>query len=200
MMIFETSPSLAAFAPAFHAAQAQMENAKKDSKNPHFKSDYANLNSVQDAVMPALSANGLSMIQGVGGSPGTNGINAQIVTRILHVSGEWIQCTATAPMLKQDPQAMGSTLTYLRRYSAAGMTGITQTDDDGEAAVRELKPKPAKREIFDLATTIEMIGTVSPEESKAMTLEAVARFKQADEQAAVKQVQDAYRKRFPKKD
>lgn len=195
-MIFETSPSLASFAPAFHAAQAQMENAKKDSKNPHFKSDYANLNSVQDAIMPALSANGLSLIQGVGGS----GTNAQVVTRILHVSGEWIQCTATAPMLKQDPQAMGSALTYLRRYSAAGMTGITQTDDDGEAAVREVKSKPAKREVFDLATTLEKIDTETPVEAKAMTLEAVERFKQAGDDAAVKQLQTAYRKRFPKKD
>ena len=198
-MIFETSPSLAAFAPAFHAAQAQMENAKKDSKNPHFKSDYANLNSVQDAVMPALSANGLSMIQGVGGSPGTNGINAQVVTRILHVSGEWIQCTATAPMLKQDPQAMGSTLTYLRRYSAAGMTGITQTDDDGEAAVRELKPK-VKKEVFDLPTTLKLIETEPPTEARAIANEALLRYKTANDQAAIDQVTVVARKRFPKKD
>ena len=200
MMIFETSPSLASFAPAFHAAQAQMENAKKDSKNPHFKSDYANLNSVQDATMPALSAHGFSVMQGPGGTDGSNGGKAQVTTLVLHTSGEWVKTVASSPLTKQDPQALGSAITYLRRYSLAGMCGITQTDDDGEATVREVKPKPAKREIFDLATTIEMIGTVSPEESKAMTLEAVARFKQADEQAAVKQVQDAYRKRFPKRD
>lgn len=193
--VFETSPSLVNFAPAFHAAQAQMENAKKDSKNPHFKSDYANLNSVQDAVMPALSANGLSVIQG----PGGHGNDAQIITRILHTSGEWIQTIATSPLTKQDPQAMGSALTYLRRYSLAGLCGITQTDDDGEAAVRETKPK-VKKEVFDLPTTLKLIETEPAAEAKAIANEAILRYKAADDKAAVDQVTAVARKRFPKKD
>lgn len=196
MEIFSTSESLVNFAPAFHNAQKQMENAKKDSKNHHFKSDYANLSSVQDAVMPALNANGFMVLQGPGGQNGT----AQVTTRILHVSGEWMQTVATSPLTKQDPQAFGSAITYLRRYSLAGMCGITQTDDDAEATVREVKPKPAKREIYDLATTLKLIDAVDPDEAKAMTKEAVARFELVNNEEAVKQLKTAYRKRFPKQD
>ncbi len=193
MEIFSTSPTLTSFAPAFHKAQQEMENAKKDSKNPHFKSDYANLNSVQDAVLPALSANGLTVIQGPGGGAGMG----QVVTRILHVSGEWIQCIATSPLTKQDPQALGSCITYLRRYSLAGMCGITQTDDDGESAIREVKPKAAAKEIYDLPTTVANIGTAPEAEAKAIAREAIARYEFTGDKASEKVIREAARKRFP---
>ncbi len=193
MEIFSTSPTLTSFAPAFHKAQQEMENAKKDSKNPHFKSDYANLNSVQDAVLPALSANGLTVIQGPGGGAGMG----QVVTRILHVSGEWIQCIATSPLTKQDPQALGSCITYLRRYSLAGMCGITQTDDDGESTIREVKPKAAAKEIYDLPTTVANIGTAPEAEAKAIAREAIARYEFTGDKASEKVIREAARKRFP---
>ena len=121
----------------------------------------------------------------------------QVVTRILHVSGEWIQCIATSPLTKQDPQALGSCITYLRRYSLAGMCGITQTDDDGESAIREVKPKAAAKEIYDLPTTVANIGTAPEAEAKAIAREAIARYEFTGDKASEKVIREAARKRFP---
>jgi ERF superfamily len=192
MFTFTTSESLSEFAPAFALAQENMGNALKNAQNPHLKNHYANLGAVQEAVMPSLNANGLSVIQAPNG-PGT------LTTRILHKSGQWVQAVSSSPLGKQDHQAVGSGITYLRRYALAAMCGITQEDDDGEAAVRETKPK-VKKEVFDLPTTIKLIETEPPTEAKAIANEAILRYKAADDKAAVEQVTAVARKRFPKKD
>lgn len=122
------SESIAKLAAALVKAQAEAENALKNATNPHFKSDYANLEAVLDVAKPALSANGLALIQ----VPGYENGHATLESRLVHESGEWIEGTSGAPLQKGDPQGIGSATSYLRRYATAAIMCITQEDDDGQ--------------------------------------------------------------------
>lgn len=135
------SDSLASIAPALVKAQSAFPAVRKDSTNPHFKSKFASLDAIVGAALPALHANGIALLQG--GGPSDDG-SLEVVTRLQHESGEWIQSSFRLPLAKADPQGAGSALTYGKRYSLAAMLGIVaDEDDDGNAAT---KPAPAKHE------------------------------------------------------
>jgi len=127
----KTSESLSKISAALLQAQRAITFASKDAKNPHFKSTYADLPSVIDAIKPALNESGIAFLQTF--SPSDAGFIA-VTTRLMHESGEWIEDTATVPLPKSDPQGYGSAATYARRYSLAAITGLYQDDDDGNAA------------------------------------------------------------------
>jgi hypothetical protein len=129
-----TSESISKIAPALLKAQKAITFAVKDSKNPHFKSTYADLGSVIDACKPALNDAGIAFMQMP--APSDGGTIA-LTTRLVHESGEWIESTATCPLPKNDPQGYGSANTYLRRYSLAAAVGLYQDDDDGNAATKK---------------------------------------------------------------
>ena len=118
-------------AAALAKAQSQIEGAKKDKKNPHFKNDYADLASVWDACRESLTGNGLSVAQSAESS-GDGGYG--VTTMLLHVSGQWLTGTLYLRPTKDDPQGAGSALTYARRYGLAAMVGVAPADDDGNAA------------------------------------------------------------------
>jgi hypothetical protein len=141
----KTSESISKIAPALLKAQQAITFASKSATNGHFKSKYADLPSVIDAVKPALNNEGISFIQS--GSPSEDG-RLHLTTRLLHTSGEWIEDTAVAALAKQDPQAFGSAMTYLRRYQLAAMTGIYQDDDDANEACAPVKKPPYPAESF----------------------------------------------------
>ena len=126
-----------ALAAALVKAQGQIEGAKKDSKNPHFKSSYADLASVWDACRTALQANGFSIIQ-VGEQ-----VDGQwaLLTILLHESGDQVRGYVPLLNTKGDMQGLGSALTYARRYGLAAIVGVCPEDDDGNAA----SEKPAKK-------------------------------------------------------
>ncbi len=126
------SDSIAAISAALAKAQGQLEGAKKDSKNPHFKSSYADLASVWDACRDALSSNQIAVIQAPGAV--ASGV-VEITTILAHSSGEWFRETLTVPLAKVDAQGLGSAVTYGRRYALAAMVGVAPEDDDGNAAV-----------------------------------------------------------------
>lgn len=127
----KTSEAIDKITPALLKAQRAITFASKDSVNQHYKSKYADLPTVIDAVKPALNAAGIVFIQTP--SPSAEGTLA-LTTRLLHESGQWIEDTATAPLQRADPQGYGSAVTYLRRYSLASIVGLYQDDDDGQAA------------------------------------------------------------------
>jgi len=134
----QKSESIAALAAALAKAQGQMKGAVKDSANPFFKSKYADLASVVEAIRVAFASNGLSYIQTVEPSDKDE---VRVETTILHSSGEWISCGVLAlPVSKSDAQGYGSCLTYARRYSLSAATGVAPEDDDGNAA-SSAKPK-----------------------------------------------------------
>lgn len=112
--------------------QSQIRTAIKDSRNPHFKSTYADLGSVWDAVKDALHSNGLAVIQlsriHESGAP-------VLVTRIIHTSGEHIE--GEYPLVCKDPtdpQKLVAATTYARRASLSAALGVIADDDDGNTA------------------------------------------------------------------
>ena len=127
------SESIKTIAPALFKAQEEMGNAKKGATNPFFKSKYADLNSVREAVIPALNSNGISILQ-----PTTTIEGRPFVeTILLHESGEWISSLTEIICNKQnDAQSHGSGLSYARRYAISSIMNIGASDDDGQDAVK----------------------------------------------------------------
>ena len=136
----KTSEQIDKIAPALLAAQKEINNASKDAKNPHFRSSYASLGSVIEAVKEPLNKHGIAILQTL--SEGKEGLH--LSSRLLHTSGQWIEDTAFSPLPKADPQGVGSATTYLRRYSIAALMCITQEDDDGNAASTTTAPSAPK--------------------------------------------------------
>ena len=119
------------FAKSFIEAQKEMGNATKDSKNPFFKSKYADLNSVREACLPALNAHGIAVLQPIVQVDGKNFVK----TLLLHESGESMEGLTEILFAKQnDPQAQGSGITYARRYGLQSLVNIAAEDDDGNKA------------------------------------------------------------------
>jgi len=113
-------------------AQSQIRIAIKDSNNPHFRSKYADLASVWDAVRDALHSNGLAVLQ-------LSDVDASgvpvLLTRIIHTSGQHVE--GRYPIVckdPQDPQKMVAATTYARRASLSAALGVIADDDDGNAA------------------------------------------------------------------
>jgi hypothetical protein len=133
---------------ALSKAQGAMGFAIKDANNPFFKSKYADLSSVVEAIRVAFADNGLSYIQRLHESEKHE---VRVETVILHSSGQFISCGILAvPVSKHDAQGFGSALTYARRYSLSAAAGVVADDDDGNAAAQaapkqENKQSPAKK-------------------------------------------------------
>jgi len=126
-----TRPPIAELAAALCKAQAQMEGAKKDATNPHFKNKYADLAAVWAAIREPLTSNGLAVVQLL--RDVQNGI--EVETILLHTSGQQIGSVLAMPASKNDAQGYGSAATYARRYALMALVGVAPEDDDGNAAV-----------------------------------------------------------------
>ncbi len=138
----KTSESITKIAPALLAAQKLITFAAKDATNPHFKSKYADLPSVIEAVKPALNGSGIMFLQTADESADNRIV---LTTRLLHESGEWIEGTASCPLPKADPQGFGSAMTYLRRYGISAIIGVySDLDDDATEATPMRAAPPAK--------------------------------------------------------
>ena len=124
------SESIKNLATALHKAQGQIKHAIKDAANPFFKSRYADLVSVWDAIRDAFQANGLSVSQ----MPDMDGEKPVLVSILMHVSGEYLESRILLNPAKNDPQGIGSCISYYRRYSLQAIAGVCADDDDGEAA------------------------------------------------------------------
>jgi len=137
-------------------AQGQMGGAVKDSSNPFFKSSYADLTSVIKAIKQPFADNGLSYTQ----FPVSSDIGVGVATRLMHVSGQWVESEFVLPIVKQDPQAAGSAITYARRYALQSIAGIPTADDDAESAM--LRSDKVKKDeyqdmIVDLLPSVKAI-------------------------------------------
>lgn len=132
----QKSESIKHIAAALNKAQAEMSGAKKGANNPFFKSKYADMNSVVDAVRIPFCNNGLSYSQ----FPIMQDNKVGVETILMHESGEWMSDILVLPMVKQDPQAAGSAITYAKRYALQSIAGIPSEDDDGNAASNQKAP------------------------------------------------------------
>jgi len=137
-----TSETIKELAPAVVSFQRQVEPAKKDADNPFFKSKYADIASIYDAIRDPLADNKLAVVQTVERSE--QGI-INIVSRLIHESGEWMEFDCPMPVTKADPQSIGSVITYGRRYGLQAALGLSAEDDDGNSATHNgasKKPEP----------------------------------------------------------
>ena len=123
------SPELDKLAEALAKAQSEMEGAKKESTNPFFKSNYADLHAVIKSAFPHLSKHGLSVSQGNEVIVGA----ICVTTTLMHSSGQWLRSKVKLPLSKKDAQGVGAAITYGRRYGLSAIVGIAQYDDDAQS-------------------------------------------------------------------
>lgn len=135
------SETINELAAALSKAQGEIKGALKDQNNPFFKSKYADLGSVVEAIRAPLSKHGLSYVQL---TEPTEKDEVRVETVILHSSGQWIGSTLALPVSKADAQGFGSAITYARRYGLSAAFGVAPEDDDGNAAAKAA-PTPAQQ-------------------------------------------------------
>ena len=126
----QRSDGIADLAAALVKAHAEINGVVKSATNPFFKSKYATLDNVVDAVKPPLLKQGIVVVQGV--QDAENGVAVE--TMLLHSSGQWISSTLRLPASKEDAQGYGSAISYGRRYGLMAICGVPAEDDDGNAA------------------------------------------------------------------
>lgn len=127
---FRSSAQVGDLTAALAKAQGEIEGAAKDAENPHFKSRYANLASVWKAIRQPLSKNGLAVMQPY--------VDGHLITRLCH-GEQWVESDVRVTLEQHAGvtavQALGSALTYLRRYCLSTLVGVApDDDDDGESA------------------------------------------------------------------
>ena len=136
---------LGALFTALHAAQGEISGYVKDEVNPAFKSDYASIEAVIDAVKPALYRNGLVVTQHIGE---TIEGDASLTTVLSHTSGAYMLSTGSISRgRKRGPQDDGSANTYMRRYALCSLLMLKEADDDANlASGLDSKGKPVPQD------------------------------------------------------
>lgn len=158
------SDNIGELALALATAQGQFKPIERKSTNPFFHSKYADLTAINDGVREALVSNGLAVCQVIV----PDALRAEVETYLIHKSGQWIKSTILLTPKKQikheigkwpngepkfetitedanDPQSMGSAITYARRYGLSAILSVaTEDEDDGNEASKPQKatPKP----------------------------------------------------------
>ncbi|MEB9630846.1 ERF family protein [Bacillus anthracis] len=137
------SETIAELAKSLVKFNLEVNKIAKDADNPFFKNNYATLDTIIDEIRPILSKHGLSIMQ----IPSGDGQNVTLKTLLLHETGEWLESDElTMKPVKNDPQAVGSCITYARRYSLAAFLSLnTGEDDDGNGATYGKSNKPNQK-------------------------------------------------------
>lgn len=121
------SESILKISTALLKAQKNIKSVTKDASNPFFKSKYADLASVINACKDELNAEDITFLQPVCGMT--------VETVLLHISGEWMSSdTPIVCKSANNPQDLGSAITYARRYALQSFIGLPAVDDDDEKA------------------------------------------------------------------
>ena len=185
------SEEIGELAKALSKMQSVLGGTAKSKNNPFFKSKYSSLEDVWDAIREPLTDNGLSVVQtnrhgretattifktewvpdikksipvAVVGEDRI--VSVVISTTLLHTSGQWISGELELVPLKNDPQALGSAITYGRRYGLAAITGVYQEDDDAtgkRAQPKSQRGQPSKSDLYAEATNAFTEWAQTPE-------------------------------------
>ena len=129
------SRTIGELATSLAKAQSEFTIAGKNKANPFFKSKYADFESIVAASRPALTKNGISIVQTI--LPDADGLNV-LHSLLLHCSGEYIESRMRINPAKTDIQSISSYTTYIKRMAYSSLVGVVtgdESDDDGEAAV-----------------------------------------------------------------
>ena len=170
------SETITELSKAFAKTQKEMKQPLKDANNPFFKSKYVPLENVVEAITESASKNGLSFTQ----YPSSDEAgNVTVGTLVMHESGEWIEYDPIKMKpVKNDPQSIGSAITYAKRYALSAIFGITSDQDDDGNEATQAKKQPAKK-VNDPVISVEQanhylkeIATIS--EAKGKEYDSVA--------------------------
>lgn len=136
----EKSETITNIAKALVAFHKEVPAIKKMADNPFFRSKYADLSDILETVEPILCKAGLTFAQFPSGQN-------ELITILMHESGEFIQASYTMVPAKNDPQGLGSAITYQKRYALAAVLGLklAEEDDDGNAASGKSRQTPTPR-------------------------------------------------------
>jgi hypothetical protein len=141
-------------------AKREIGKVAKNAKNPHFKNTYADLNALIEAVEPILLEKGLTLLQPI--------IENKVFSKIIDAeSGECVESYIDLP-LSVTPQAMGSAITYYRRYTLQSLLSLQAVDDDGQAASQPAPKETLTDERFENALKLIAEGKYTVEKLKAV--------------------------------
>jgi hypothetical protein len=148
----EKSESIKNIAMALVKFHSSVGKIKKDSTNPFFKSKYADLSDIQDAIQEPLNESGLVISQLPMGKN-------ELTTILIHAdSGEFIMGTYEMAPVKNDPQSIGSCITYQKRYALSAILNLNlDADDDGNAASKKTAPQIDYVKTLTDCTTLEQL-------------------------------------------
>jgi len=136
-------------------AKKEIGKISKDSKNPFFKSNYLSLNGLIDAVENVLQNHELLLLQPIE--------DGRVITTILDVESEKFVSSGIQLPNIQDPQKLGSAITYYRRYTLQSLLGLQAEDDDGNGSTKQVKEE--RREALTIAN-FETAKTFTKEQIK----------------------------------
>lgn len=152
---------------ALHEIQKEMPTIKQTSMNDYYNATFADLLAVWTGVRELLSANGLSVIQGVN-DPHYEGGHAALCTRLCHTSGQWIEDDGIPLLVTPDKkgnataQQQGSAVSYARRQGICAMLGVVTSgeDDDAAAASATLPSRTQPKAGKDAPKTKKLTGPI----------------------------------------
>jgi hypothetical protein len=132
----KTSESIVNLSKALFTFQQQCGKISKEASNPFFKSKYASLSNILDSIREPLEKSGLCFSQ----FPDENGLT----TILIHnETGEYMMATSLIKTVKEDPQSLGSAITYMRRYALGAILGLNIDEDDDGNKASGLNDKPS---------------------------------------------------------
>jgi hypothetical protein len=132
--------------------QCEFPPIVKSSTNSHYKSKYADLESINYAIKPTLRQNGLCIVQY---TALTDNNRTSLCTTLYHESGEYLESWWLLPDIA-DPQKVGSALTYYRRYAICAMLNLSAEDDDAQAAKLEVRKTELLRQAKELGEALSL--------------------------------------------
>jgi len=162
------SETISELAKALNAFQGKVQPVKKDAVNPFFKSHYATLDAIWEGIKKPLTDSGLSVTQTLDiVDDGKNLLD----TTLLHISGEWVSGSMAINPVKDDPQGLGSAISYARRYSLCAMLGVVADEDDDANVATKPKAEAKPKAKAPVSPTVETTQTDEIITSETMTPE-----------------------------
>jgi len=159
------SETIVEIAKALIDFKKEVGKLKKTGKNPYFKSTYAPISEVLETINDPLNNVGLSFVQFPKGEN-------ELETLVMHTSGEWISESYYMKPVKEDPQALGSVITYQRRYALCAIFGLGDEDDDANT-VSEPKKQSDERPWLSKLQLDSSLERIKTEEAPAEFVEKV---------------------------
>jgi|688.fasta_scaffold776285_2 hypothetical protein len=117
--------------------QQEIGAIKKDATNPFFKSKYFDINSLLEQVKPVLNKHGVVLLQGLTNIDGKLALSTKLVNSkaVENMPENLMTIEFICPLPDiQDPQKIGSAITYFRRYALQSLLALEAEDDDANLA------------------------------------------------------------------